>query len=61
VCRLDGAARVDVQAVAHWQTNHALPGDGKIGPHTVQKAREVKASKRAEVAAAPQADARPPV
>jgi len=34
--------------------------DGKIGPHTVAKARTLKARPSA-VAAGPQADARPPV
>jgi hypothetical protein len=58
VCRLDGAGKVDPQAVARWQTNHGLAADGKIGPHTVATARKLKA-RAPEVAAAPQADARP--
>jgi hypothetical protein len=58
VCRLDGAGKVDLQAVARWQTHHGLAADGKIGHHTVAKARALKA-KAPEVAAAPQADARP--
>jgi hypothetical protein len=60
VCRLDGEGKVDPQAVARWQRNHGLAPDGKIGPHTVAAARKLKA-KAPEVAAAPQADARPPV
>jgi len=60
VCRLDGAGKVDPQAVARWQTHHGLAADGKIGPHTVAKARALKA-RAPEVAAAPQADARPAV
>lgn len=60
VCRLDGEGKVDPQAVARWQSNHGLAADGKIGPHTVAAARKLKA-KPPEVAAAPQADARPPV
>lgn len=60
VCRLDGESKVDPQAVARWQSNHGLVPDGKIGPHTVAKARTLQA-KAPEVAAAPQADARPPV
>lgn len=60
VCRLDGEGKVDPQAVARWQSNHGLVPDGKIGPHTVAKARTLQA-KAPEVAAAPQADARPPV
>lgn len=55
---LDGD--VHPRSVARWQADHGLAPDGKIGPHTVQKAREVNA-KAAQVAAAPQADARPPV
>ncbi|HEX8110267.1 MAG TPA: hypothetical protein VF516_21195, partial [Kofleriaceae bacterium] len=53
VCRLDGAGKVDPQAVARWQSNHGLAADGKIGPHTVAAARKLKA-KPPEVAAAPQ-------
>lgn len=60
VCRLDGEGKVDPQAVARWQTNHGLVPDGKIGPHTVAAARKLKA-RTPEVAAAPPADARPPV
>jgi hypothetical protein len=60
VCRLDGEGKVDPQAVARWQSNHGLAADGKIGPHTVAAARKLKA-KPPEVAAAPQADVRPPV
>ena len=60
VCRLDGEAKVDPQAVARWQSHHGVAADGKIGPHTVGAARKLKA-KAPEVAAAPQADARPPV
>lgn len=61
VCRLDAATQVDVKAVARWQSNHGLPADGKIGPMTVQKAREVSAAKSAPVAAAPQAGGLIPV
>jgi hypothetical protein len=60
VCRLDGEGKVDPQAVARWQSNHGLAPDGKIGPHTVAAARKLKA-RAPEVAAAPQAGARPPV
>jgi hypothetical protein len=60
VCRLDGQGKVDPQAVARWQSHHGQAADGKIGPHTVAAARKLKA-KAPEVAAAPQADARPPV
>lgn len=62
VCRLDGAGKVDVHAVSRWQAHHGLDPDGKIGPRTVAKAREVNA-KPSQVAAAPApgADARPPV
>jgi hypothetical protein len=60
VCRLDGEGKVDPQAVARWQTNHGVEPDGKIGPHTVAAARKLQA-KAPEVAAAPHADARPPV
>lgn len=60
VCRLDGEGKVDPQAVARWQRNHGLAADGKIGPHTVAAARKLKA-RPPEVAAAPQADVRPPV
>lgn len=60
VARLDGEGRVDPQAVARWQSHHGLAPDGKIGPHTVAKARTLKA-KAPAVAAAPEADARPPV
>lgn len=60
VARLDGEGKVDPQAVARWQSHHGLAADGKIGSHTVAKARTLKA-KAPEVAAAPQADARPPV
>ena len=61
VCRLDGEAQVDAMAVARWQRNHDLPADGKIGPHTVQKARELSAMKSAAVADAPQAGGQIPV
>jgi hypothetical protein len=50
----------DPKAVARWQRDHGLDPDGKIGPHTIAVARQVKA-KTSEVAAAPQTDARPPV
>jgi hypothetical protein len=60
VCRLDGQGKVDPQAVARWQSHHGQAADGKIGPHTVAAARKLKA-KAPEVAAVPQADARPPV
>jgi hypothetical protein len=60
VARLDGEGKVDPQAVARWQSHHGQAADGKIGPHTVAAARKLKA-KAPEVAAAPQADARPPV
>jgi len=61
VCRLDGQGEIDPQAVARWQANHGLAADGKIGRHTVAKARETKAKASQVAAAAPQADARPPV
>jgi len=60
VARLDGVGKVDPEAVARWQSHHGLAPDGKIGPHTVAKARALKARPSA-VAAGPQADARPPV
>jgi hypothetical protein len=59
-CRLDGAAEIDPQAVARWQTHHGLAADGKVGHLTVAAARKLK-TKAPEVAAAPQLDARPPV
>jgi hypothetical protein len=34
---------IDPQAVARWQGHHGLPGDGKIGPHTVAAAKAAKA------------------
>lgn len=59
---LDAHEKLDVNAVAHWQRNHGLDPDGKVGPRTVQKAREVYASEKPQVASsAQQADARPPV
>jgi murein L,D-transpeptidase YcbB/YkuD len=60
VARLDGESKVDPQAVARWQGHHGVAADGKIGPRTVAAARALKA-KAPAVAAAPQADARPPV
>jgi hypothetical protein len=60
-CRLDGDSKVDAHAVSRWQQHHGLDPDGKIGPRTVAKAREIKASGSQLAAAAPQADARPPV
>lgn len=59
VCRLDGEAKLDPQAVARWQAAHGVEADGKVGPHTVAAARKTKAQAPA-VAAAP-ADVRPPV
>jgi hypothetical protein len=61
-CRLDGDSKVDVHAVSRWQAHHGLDPDGKIGPHTIAKARAVQA-KPSQVAAAPApgADVRPPV
>ncbi|HEX3759161.1 MAG TPA: peptidoglycan-binding domain-containing protein [Kofleriaceae bacterium] len=61
ICRLDGAGKVDPQAVARWQSNHGLAPDGKIGPQTVAAARKLKAKAPEVAATAPQADARPPV
>ncbi|HMG22191.1 MAG TPA: hypothetical protein VK607_12760 [Kofleriaceae bacterium] len=60
-CRLDASVKLDVVAVSHWQRNHGLAADGKVGPHTVETARKLKAVAPAQVASAPQADARPPV
>ncbi len=59
-CQVGGDGKVDPQEVARWQGHHGLVADGKIGPHTIAAARKLKA-KAPEVAAAPQADARPPV
>ena len=56
---LDG--ETDPRAVARWQKANGLPADGKIGPHTVARAREVKARASEVAAAAPQGDARPRV
>jgi hypothetical protein len=58
----DGHGELAPKAIALWQHNHGLDADGKIGPRTMQKARQVRASEQHQVAsAAPQADARPPV
>ncbi|HEX7837785.1 MAG TPA: hypothetical protein VF469_09995 [Kofleriaceae bacterium] len=59
-CRLDGDSKVDVHAVSRWQAHHGLDADGKIGPHTIARARAVQA-KPSQVAAAPAPDARIPV
>lgn len=61
VVQLDGETRVDPQSVARWQSHHGLAPDGKIGPHTVAKARTLKARAPEVACAAPGADARPPV
>jgi hypothetical protein len=53
--------KLDPKLVASWQAKHGLQADGMVGPLTVAKAREVVAKHTAAVAAAPQADARPPV
>jgi len=60
-CRPDGSATLDIVGVSHWQRNHGLAADGKVGPHTVETARKLKAKAPSQVAAAPQADPRPPV
>jgi peptidoglycan hydrolase-like protein with peptidoglycan-binding domain len=61
-CRVEGGGgEISAQAVAHWQKEHGLDPDGKIGPRTVQKAREVHTSEHLQVTSARQADARPPV
>jgi hypothetical protein len=57
---LDGDT--DPRAVVHWQKANGLDADGKIGPRTIAKAREVKAKSPERAAApAPAVDARPPV
>jgi hypothetical protein len=33
---------LDPQAVARWQVHHGLPGDGKVGPHTVATAKAAR-------------------
>ena len=62
VCRLDGEARIDPQAVARWQAAHGVDADGRVGPHTVAAARKTKAQAPSVASApAPGADARIPV
>jgi len=62
VCRLDGEAKIDPQAVARWQAAHGVDADGKVGPHTVAAARKTRAQAPTVAAAsAPQSDAGPPV
>jgi hypothetical protein len=58
---INDGRKLDPKLVASWQERHGLQADGMVGPLTVAKAREVKAKPSAAVAAAPQADARPPV
>jgi len=57
---IDDGRKLDPKLVVSWQEQHGLQADGMVGPLTVAKAREVKARPSA-VAAAPHADARPPV
>jgi hypothetical protein len=59
-CLMDAARELDPQVVAHWQRNHGVPADGKVGPHTVATARKAKA-KAPEVSAVSPTEARPPV
>ena len=35
--------QLDPQAVARWQRQHGVDGDGKVGPHTLAAARHVQA------------------
>ena len=59
---INDGRKLDPKLVASWQEQHGLDADGMVGPLTIAKAREVKARPSAgAVAAAPQADARPPV
>jgi hypothetical protein len=57
---INDGRKLDPKLVVSWQEQHGLQADGMVGPLTVAKAREVKARPSA-VAAAPHADARPPV
>ena len=57
---INDGRKLDPKLVMSWQEQHGLQADGMVGPLTVAKAREVKA-KPSAVAAAPHADARPPV
>jgi murein L,D-transpeptidase YcbB/YkuD len=41
-CALDDGL-IDPQAVAHWQRQHGLEPDGKVGPHTLAAARHAVA------------------
>ena len=60
ICLDDDTVKLDPRAVADWQRAHGLSADGKVGPHTVQAARAVKA-KGGSVAKTEQPEARIPV
>jgi hypothetical protein len=59
ICLNDDSGKLDPKAVADWQRAHGLTADGKVGPHTVQAARAVKA--KGGVAKTEQPEARIPV
>jgi len=47
IVALDDFTALDPKAVASWQRNHGIPGDGKVGPQTVATARAQRGSANA--------------
>lgn len=45
------ADQIDPNAVAHWQADHGVPPDGRVGPQTVEAARRARQDDQEQPAA----------